>query len=165
MSDYLSADMFHDIQVKVRRQDSSYQDVRLGDSWFLTISLLFGLIDLDDEYREFLKTNFPLYNERMVTIPVSFQYKDLKTHGIVSDDVGRKGGEKSKDESNWIKAVSGLRAEQRIFYKIQRHFSDKPCLLINGFTEHDLIKVVKSKLQQEKKGIELSEKVNIQFEK
>ena len=101
----------------------------------------------------------------MVTIPVSFQYKGLKTHGIVSDDVGRKGGEKSKDESNWIKAVSGLRAEQRIFDKIQRHFSDKPCLLINGFTEHDLIKVVKSKLQQEKKGIELSEKVNIQFEK
>ena len=114
---------------------------------------------LDDEYREFLKTNFPRYNERMVTIPVSFQYKDLKTHGIVSDDVGRKGGEKSKDESNWIKAVSGLRAEQRIFYKIRRHFSDKPCLLINGFTEHDLIKVVKSKLQKEKKGIQLSDQV------
>ena len=135
---------------------------------FLTISLLFGLIDLylDDEYREFLKTNFPLYNERMVTIPVSFQYKDLKTHGIVSDDVGRKGGEKSKDyERTWIKDASGLRAEQRIFDKIQRHFSDKPCLLINGFTEHDLIKVVKSKLQQEKKRIELSEKVKIKFEK
>ena len=135
---------------------------------FLTISLLFGLIDLylDDEYREFLKTNFPLYNERMVTIPVSFQYKDMKTHGIVSDDVGRKGGEKSKDyERTWIKDASGLRAEQRIFDQIQRHFSDKPCLLVNGFTEHDLIKVVKSKLQQEKKGIELSEKVNIQFEK
>ena len=115
---------------------------------------------LDDEYREFLKTNFPLYNERMVTIPVSFQYKDLKTHGIVSDDVGRKGGEKSKDyERTWIKDASGLRAEQRIFDKIQRHFSDKPCLLVNGFTEHDLIKVVKSKLQQEKKGIQLSDQV------
>ena len=128
---------------------------------FLTVSLLFGLIDLylDDEYREFLKTNFPLYNERMVTIPVSFQYKGLKTHGIVSDDVGRKGGEKNKDESNWIKAVSGLRAEQRIFDKIHRHFSDKPCLLVNGFTEHDLIKVVKSKLQKEKKGIQLSDQV------
>ena len=128
---------------------------------FLTISLLFGLIDLFlvDEYREFLKTNFPLYNERMVTIPVSFQYKDVKTHGIVSDDVGRKGGGKSKDERDWIKAVSGLRAEQRIFDKIQRHFSDKPCLLINGFTEHDLIKVVKSKLQKEKKGIQLSDQV------
>ena len=135
---------------------------------FLTVSLLFGLIDLFlvDEYREFLKTNFPHYNERMVTIPVSFQYKDLKTHGIVSDDVGRKGGEKSKDyDRTWIKDASGLRAEQRIFDKIQRHFSDKPCLLVNGFTEHDLIKVVKSKLQQEKKGIELSKKVNIQFKK
>ena len=134
---------------------------------FLTISLLFGLIDLFlvDEYREFLKTNFPRYNEQMVTIPVSFQYKGMKTHGIVSDDVGRKGGEKSKDESNWIKAVSGLRAEQRIFYKIQRHFSDKPCLLINGFTEHDLIKVVKSKLQKEKKDIQLSDQVKTDFEK
>ena len=135
---------------------------------FLTISLLFGLIDLFlvDEYHKFLKTNFPLYNERMVTIPVSFQYKELKTHGIVSDDVGRKGGEKSKDyERTWIKDASGLRAEQRIFDKIQRHFSDKPCLLINGFTEHDLIKVVKSKLQKEKKGIQLSDQVKTDFKK
>ena len=99
----------------------------------------------------------------LVTIPVSFQYKNLKTHGIVSEDVGRKGGEKSKDESNWIKAVSGLRAEQRIFDKIQRLFSDKPCLLVNGFTEQDLIKVVKSKLQKEKK--ELSDQVKTDFEK
>ena len=129
---------------------------------FLTISLLFGLIDLFlvDEYREFLKTNFPRYNEQMVTIPVSFQYKDLKTHGIVSDDVGRKGSEKSKDcERTWIKDTSGIRAEQRIFDKIQRHFSDKPCLLMNGFTEHDLIKVVKSMLQKEKKGFQLSNQV------
>ena len=163
MSDY--RDLFHDILVKVRRQDSSYQDVRLGDSWFLMLLFVFIDLYLDDEYCHFLKTNFPHYNERMVTIPVSFQYKDLKTHGIVSDDVGRKGGEKSKDESNWIKAVSGLRAEQRIFDKIQRHFSDKPCLLINGFTEHDLIKVVKSKLQKEKKGIQLSDQVKTDFKK
>lgn len=167
MSDYLSPDMFHDIQVKVRRQDSSKtQDARLGDSWFLM--LLFVLIDmyLDDEYCQFLKTNFPHYNERMVTIPVSFQYKDLKTHGIVSDDVGRKGGEKNKDyDRTWIKDASGLRAEQRIFDKIQRHFSDKPMLLMNGFTEHDLLKVVKSKLQKEKKGIQLSDQVKTNFEK
>ena len=127
-----------------------------------------GLIDiyLDNEFREFLKTNFPHYNKRMVTVPVSFQYKDVKTHGIVSDDAGeRKGGEKSKEERNWIKAVSGLRAEQRIFDEIQRYISDKPCLLVNGFTEHDLIKVVKSKLQQEKKRIELSNEVKADFEK
>ena len=96
----------------------------------------------------------------MVTVPISFQYKDVKTHGIVNDDEEKKGGEKSKEERNWIKAVSGLRSEQRIFDGIQRHFSDKPCLLMNGFTEHDLIKVVKSKLQQEKKGIELSDEVS-----
>ena len=161
MSDYLSAEaLFRDIQVKVRRQDSCYQDVRLGDSWFLMLLFVFIDLSLDDEYREFLIENFPHYNERMVTIPVSFQYKNLKTHGIVSDDVGRKGGEKSKDyERTWIKDASGLRAEQRIFDKIQKHFSDKPCLLVNGFTEHDLIKVVKSKLQKEKKGIQLSDQV------
>ena len=51
--------MFHDIQVKVRRQDSSYQDVRLGDSWFLMLLFVFIDLSLDDEYREFLKKNFP----------------------------------------------------------------------------------------------------------
>ena len=120
-----------------------------------------SLVDLylADEYRKFLKSNFPDYNERMVTVPVSFHYKDVKIQGIVSNDGERKGGEKSKEEKNWIKAVSGLRAEQRIFDKIQRHFSDKPCLLMNGFSEHDLIKVVKSKLQQDKKGVQLSDQV------
>ena len=114
---------------------------------------------LDDEYCEFLKRNFPHYNERMVTIPVSFQYKDVKTHGIVCDNGRRKGGEKSKEEKYWIGAVSRLRAKQRIFYEIQRQFSDKPCLLINGFSEHDLIKVVKSKLHKYENGIQLSDKV------
>ena len=46
-----------------------------------------------------------------------------------------------------------------IFDKIQRQFSDKACLLMNGFSEHDLIKVVRSKLQQDKKGIQLSDQV------
>ena len=94
----------------------------------------------------------------MVTVPVSFLYKDLKTQGIVRADVRRK-GERSKDERNWIKAACGHRAEQRIFDQIQRHFSDKPCLLMNGFTEHDLIKVVRSNLRQDKKGIRLSDQV------
>ena len=62
------------------------------------------------------------------------------------------------------KAVSGYRAEQRIFDELQRQFSGQPCLLMNGFSEHDLIKVVKSKLQQEKKGIHLSDQVKNTFE-
>ena len=35
---------------------------------------MFGLIDfhLDDVYCEFLEKNFPNYNKRMVTVPVSF---------------------------------------------------------------------------------------------
>ena len=111
---------------------------------------------LDDEYLEFLKSNFPDYNERMVTVPVSFQYK-VKSHGIVRDDGGRKGDDVSKEEKVWNKDVSGLKAEQRIFDELQRQFSDQPCLLMNGFSEQDLIKVVKSKLQKKGKCSSLNE--------
>ena len=104
----------------------------------------------------------------MVTVPASFQYKDVqgvKTHGIVRDDGGKKGKEISKEEKDWNKAVSGLRAEQRIFDEIQRQFADQPCLLMNGFSEHNLFKVVKSKLQQDKKGKceALSDEVKTKF--
>ena len=98
----------------------------------------------------------------MVTVPVSFQYKGVqgvKTPGIVRDDGGRQVEEVSKEEKDWNKAVSGLRAEQRIFDEIQRQFSDQPCLLINGFSEQDLIKVVKIKLQKKGKCDALSGEV------
>ena len=71
MSDNLRADILNDIWVKVRR-DSLFETARLGD--FLLFSfLLFGFIDfyLDNVYCEFLEKNFPNYNERMVTVPVS----------------------------------------------------------------------------------------------
>ena len=99
----------------------------------------------------------------MVTVPVSFQYKDVKTQGIVRDDGGRKGPEISKDEKDWNKAVSGLRAEQRIFDELQRQFSDQPCLLMNGFSEHDLIKVVRDKLQKKGKCEVLTKEVKLTF--
>ena len=120
----------------------------------------------DDEFSEFLKKNFPHFNERMVTVPVSFQYKKMqgvKTHGIVRDDGGRKGEDVSKEEKSWNKAVSGLRGEQRIFEELQRQFSDQPCLLMNGFNEQDLIKVAKSKLQKKGKCDALSNEVKTRF--
>ena len=98
----------------------------------------------------------------MVTVPVSFQYKDVqgvKTHGIVMDDGGRKGEEISKEEKEWNKRVSGIRAEQRLFDLLQRLFSDEPCLLMNGFNESDLIKVVESNLQKRGKCDVLSDEV------
>ena len=149
------SNIFHDIWVNVRRQDSSHQKVRLGDFLkFLTVRLFIWSV-LDEELCKFLKSYFPDYNERMVTVPVSFQYKGVqgvKTHGIVRDDGGRKGDDIGKEEKDWNKAVSGLRAEQSIFDELQRQFFDEPCLLMNGFSEHNLIKVVKSKLQKDKKG-------------
>ena len=104
MSDY--RDLFHDIWVKVRRQDSTHETVHL-----------------DDAFYKFLETNFPHYNEKIVTVPVSFQYH-VKTHGIVRDDGDREEG-KSKKEIDWLSTTSGLRAEHRIFDQIQRKFSDK----------------------------------------
>ena len=95
----------------------------------------------------------------MVTVPVSFQYKDVKTQGIVRDDGGRKGPEISKDEKDWNKAVSGLRAEQRLFDELQRQFSDQPCLLMNGFNENDLIKVAERNLQKKGKCDVFSDEV------
>ena len=136
--------IFDEISVTVKRQDST----------------LTKEVCLRDEYSEFLKANFPHFNEQMVTVPVSFQYKDVRTHGIVCDDREKKLGEISKD---WIKDTSGLRAEQKIFDEIQRQFSDQPCLLMNGFSEHNLFKVIKSKIQQDKKGIQLSHQVTFKF--
>ena len=63
----------------------------------------------------------------------------------------------SKEEKDWYKKVSGLRGEQRIYEELQRQCSDQPCLLINGFSEKDLIKVVKSKLQKKGKCSSLNE--------
>ena len=82
----------------------------------------------------------------------------MKNHGIVDDiDMGRKRRKKSKDEKVWIRAVTGDRGEQRIFDLIQSKFSDKPCLLVNGFNEQDLLKVVKDELRQDQKRIKLSD--------
>ena len=56
----------------------------------------------------------------------------MKTHGILSDS---KRFCETKEEIDWISAVSGLRAEQRVFDQIQQHLSDDPCLLINGLDQ------------------------------
>ena len=109
------------------------------------IACLNHLIFSEEAYLEFLKTNFPDYNKGMVTVPVSFQFnisvKDETTketkviRGILSKEEARGEREKSKQEKDWYKAASGLRAEQKIFDKLQEQFSDQPCLMVNGFHE------------------------------
>ena len=118
-------------------------------------------INLDKAYLEFVTTNFPCYNEQMVAVPVSFHYNINFIHGIVSEEEGRGEREKSKKEKDWFKAASGLRAEEKIFDKLQEQFSDHPCLLVNGFKEQDVIKVIKEKIRRIKKGIKLSDQVKI----
>ena len=166
MAEDFSPDIFQDILVNVRRQDSSHQKVRLGDFLKFLTEAGYLICILDEEFSKFLKSNFPDYNERMVTVPVSFQYKGeqgLETHGIMRNKGGRKGDDVSKEEKKWNKAVSGLRAEQRIFEELQRQFSDEPCLLMNGFREHDLIKVVRDKLQKKGKCEALTKEVKLTF--
>ena len=130
-------------------------------------------INLDAAYLEFLTTNYPRYNERIVAVPVSFNYnipvKDEATketkviHGIVSEEEGRgerPEREKSKKENDWCKKARNLRAEQKIFDKLQEQFFDRPCLLVNGFKEDYMIKVAKEKIRKKKKG-KLSDQVKI----
>ena len=101
----------------------------------------------------------------MVAVPVSFQFNipvnKKVTHGIISVEGGER--EKSKEEKNWYKAASGLRAEEKIFDKLQEQFSDHPCLLVNGFKEQDMIRVIKEKMKDIKGKGELSEQVKIFF--
>ena len=106
----------------------------------------------------------------MVTVPVSFQFnipikdgirKKTKVHGILRKEGERNvNSNKSKEEKEWLKAASGHRAEQKIFDKLQEHFSDRPCLLVNGFCEQYMIKVAKEKILKSKKG-KLSDQVKI----
>ena len=121
------------------------------------------IINLDEAYLQFLKTNFPCYNQQIVAVPVSFQFNipvnKKVTHGIVSEERGGVEREKSREETNWYKAASGLRAEQKIFDKLQEQFSDHPCLLVNGFYEQNIIKVIKEGI--DRKGIQLSDQVYI----
>ena len=80
----------------------------------------------------------------------------METNGIVYDDISRKLSE-SKVKRDWISAVFGLRSEQKIFDQIQQTFNPATCLLINGINQQDLFKVVKEKLQHDKKRIQLSD--------
>ena len=99
----------------------------------------------------------------MVTLPISFQFNipvnKKVTHGIVGEERGGGEREKSREETNWYKAASGLRAEQKIFDKLQEQFSDHPCLLVNGFYEQNMVKVIKEGI--DRKGIQLSDQVYI----
>ena len=82
-------------------------------------------------------------------------------HGIVTEEEGEGKGEKSKEEKDWYKAASGLKAEQKIFDKLQEQFSDQPCLLVNGFHEQDLIKVIREEIKEIKGKGKLSDQVRI----
>ena len=118
-------------------------------------------INLDKAYLEFVTTNFPCYNERMVKVPVSFQFnipvkddttKETKViHGIVEEE-GMGERDKSKKQKEWCKAARGLRAEEKIFDKLREQFSEQPCLLVNGFKEQSMLKIIKEKNRKRNKN-------------
>ena len=109
-----------------------------------------------------MKSTYPDYKKRLVSVPKCFQYS-VKTHGIPSE--GRRmlknyEGEYREKLHTWVKATRGKSAEEEIFTMLTTMFSDEPCLLVSGFTENILLKVVRENLRREGKGLKLSEKVS-----
>ena len=111
---------------------------------------LYMYINLDAAYLEFLTTNYPRYNERIVAVPVSFNY-NIQYHGIVEEEGMGEREKSSKKQKEWCKAARGLRAEEKIFDKLREQFSEQPCLLLNGFKEQFMLKVIKTKNRKKNK--------------
>ena len=107
----------------------------------------------------------------MVAVPVSFHFnipvKDEVTkeshiiQGILSEEEGRGEREKSKKQKEWCKAARGLRAEEKIFDKLREQFSEQPCLLLNGFKEQFMFKLIKEKNQKKERMKLINEQVSL----
>ena len=109
-----------------------------------------------------MKSTYPDYKKRLVSVPKCFKYS-VKTHGIPSE--GRNmlknyEGEDREKLHTWVTATRGKSAEEEIFNMLTTMFSDEPCLLVSGFNENDLLKVVRENLKRGKKGLKFSEKVS-----
>ena len=165
-------DILRDVKVAVRRPDStSVENVNLGFCPIeLNMYLKMSVLILAEEYLNFLKSFYPDYKTKLVSVPRSFQYS-VKTHGIPSE--GKKllkerkkkkrkkeDGEQLQRISYWVQDTTGKWAEEKIFNKLTSMFSDEPCLLVSGFTEADLLKVVRENFQKERIGSEMSEQVS-----
>ena len=162
-------DIFHDVKVNVRRPDSiSVKNVKLGLNNLVRYLNLSVLI-LAEEYLNFLKNSYPDYETKLVSVPKSFQYS-VTTHGI--PDEGRSVLTKHKEREHteedaeqfytWVKDTKGKLAEGKFFNKFTSMFSDEPCLLVSGFKESDLLKVVRENLRKKGKGSEMSQQVQVQ---
>ena len=68
-------------------------------------------------------------------------------------------GKDRKKLHTWVTATRGKTAEEEIFKMLTTMFSDEPCLLVSGFNENYLLKVVRENLRREGKGLKISEKV------
>ena len=122
-------------------------------------------VSIAEEYLKFLKSTYPDYKTKLVSVPKSFQYS-VKTHGIPSEGRSRLEnyeGEDRRQLHTWVTSTAGKSAEEKLFNMLTTMFSDEPCLLVSGFTETDLLKVVRESLQKEGRGTEMSEKVPEHF--
>ena len=109
-----------------------------------------------------MKSTYPDYKKRLVSVPKCFQYS-VKTHGIPSEGRRMLKNYKGKDRKQlytWVTATAGQSAEEEIFTMLTTMFLDDPCLLVSGFTENNLLKVVRENLRREGKGLKLTEKVS-----
>ena len=82
---------------------------------------------LAEEYLRFLKSTYPDYNKRLVSVPKSFQYS-VKTHGIPSEGRRRLQNYKGDDRKQlhtWVTATAGQSAEEKIFNMLTTMFYDE----------------------------------------
>ena len=76
-----------------------------------------GII-LAEEYVRFLKSSYPDHKTKLVSVPKSFQYSNVKTHGFHSE--GRRRLENYEEEDRkqlhtWVTATAGGYAKEKIF--------------------------------------------------
>lgn len=74
---------------------------------------------------------------------------------------GKQRKKSNKTESDlvheWEKAAAGQFAEQKVHDMLQKRFSNKPCLLVHGFKESDLVKVIRENIEQERRDAKLKQ--------
>ena len=107
------------------------------------------IISEGDEYRTFLIDNYTDFKTKLVSVPQSFQFK-VKTQGIPSQAAERfENYENYEDRQKfykWTTDIAGDSAEQVVYDLLREKFADEPGLLVHGFNEQNLMRVVKENL-------------------
>ena len=93
----------------------------------------------------------------MLTIPFYFEFDKKKlqqTEGIISTDKDYFADYKEDDTGlfkQWMRAGRGMLAEYNVFRKLEHFFGNQKCLLVGGFDEKKLLKILKEDIERDLK--------------